>query len=183
MKKLSEYISLLQQKPLHVRIRILWGTTLVLGILLIAVWGMTLKAELNSISGNQENNEPLKQTSSQYIFVERAESQDDTLTLYFRVNNPTNDILNFSKLEDIEFTVQGTTLKPSKFTDRQGQSFVQKILSHSENFGTLVFSLEEAADSSITFDDLYFESKPETIFKETLELDLEKLSQPQELRN
>src|SRR5688572_1354024 len=133
MKKLSEYIASLQQKPLHIRMRILWGTTLVFGVLLVALWGMTLKAELNHISGNKTDEEPVLKTAVKYILVERVQSQDDTLTLYFRVSNPTNDILNFSKIKDIRLSVNGTALEPSKFTDRQGQNFVQKILSRSEN--------------------------------------------------
>lgn len=183
MRKLSDYIAELQQKPLHIRMRVLWATTAVVAVLLVALWGITLKSELNHLGGNTPAPQPIPQTAVKYIFVERAETTKNSFLLYFRINNDTSDILNFSKLTDIKLTANGNSINPSKITDRQGQNFVQKILSHSENFGIMIFPLNSAADGSIVFDNLYFESHPETSFKETLNLNFEELNKPQELRN
>jgi hypothetical protein len=181
MSRLQQYINELQNKPLNVRLRILWSTTAAVAVILIAVWAVTIKSEL-AINPEvlAENANP--ESTMEYIEIERAEFTGTLLNLYFKASNDTTDILNFSKPESIELTANGQTINPVKIVDRQGRTFVQKILSNSENYGILIFNIADAGEGEIVFDDLYFESRPEGIFKETAELDFDKLKKEQEIR-
>src|SRR5690348_55910 len=93
---LQDLVSYLQKQPYHARVRILWGTVVVVAAVLFILWIVTLKSSIkhlgtgnsNSVAGTQT------QTAVGYATVERAEIDQNNLRLYFYFDNPTNDILN-----------------------------------------------------------------------------------------
>ena len=68
-------------------------------------------------------------------------------------------------------------------TDRQGQLFVEKVLSNTQNFGILVFDNLEAESATLTFNQMFFEQNPTQILSQKFELDFKKLQQDSNLRN
>lgn len=184
----NNFLQNLQNKPYATKVKILWGTVSVIGTILIVIWIASLKSEINQLQPNPTNtasNNSGQKTivlAGNYIRVERAETTDGGMKLYFAVNNTTDDILNFSKLTDIKLNVSDGNLTPIKLTDRQGKPFVQKILSHTSNFGTLLFSLKDAGVRQITFGQMYFERSPEKIFSQTIDLDFSQLKKALDLR-
>ncbi|MDP4000974.1 MAG: hypothetical protein Q8P83_01935 [bacterium] len=191
---LHDFIRRLQDKPYNVRVRILWTTTIIVAIVLIVIWLSTVKNEITNIDNNgfanlneiTDTDEPSGQTITEqntYIAVERTElNETGAFQIFFKVNNSTQDILNFSPLEQIKLEINGASLTPLQINDRQDNPFVQKILSNTENFGTLVFSQLEVNTGRLIFDELYFEQNPNKIFRESLDLDFKKLNKTQELR-
>ena len=181
----QDFVTNLQKKPYHVRLRILWGTSLIVGIILVLIWiqsinlGIQKVKESDSILGTDFSIE----NTNNYIRVERVERTDKTLKILFAIKNSTSDILNFPPADEIVLSIDSQSLNPSYILDRQSKQFVQKVLSKTENFGTLIFTHSaEDENAKLSFDGLYFESTPESIFSETFELDLAKLQTPQELR-
>ena len=181
----------LQNKPYPVRIRILWISTIIIGIMLLTIWLISLKKNLSDLSGfnvldinNAQNSQIVSKSQTQYIKIERVDSTNDgAFQIFFKINNPTLDILNFPPAEKIALNTDRTKLVPLKISDRQGKPFVQKILSKTENFGVLIFQSVKADTGTLIIDELYFEQKPQTIFQETLELNFKELAKSQELRN
>lgn len=184
MINFERLISQLRQKPYQTRIKILWTTTAVAGLLVLAVWGVSLKSEINKLDGQKLLPEinAQQENDKKFVEVERVESSGNAFNIFFRVKNDTNDILNFSRAEEVTLQARGTEISPNQISDRQNKQFVQKILSHTENFGVLVFPPLNSDSAELTFKDLYFEKSPETIFKEVLELDLDELKKDQTLR-
>lgn len=187
MTNLKDFITKLRHKPYETRIRVLWSTTAVLGIILLVLWGYTLKSEIGNLNGTQlldlPNLDLSQDTPPKFIKVERIEETATVLKIFFSVNNDSADILNFSSVEEIELSANNTTYQPVQVLDRQNKPFVVKVLSHTENFGTLVFPPVNSDLASITFKDLHFEKQPETIFQETLKLEVAKLKKDAQLRN
>lgn len=178
---LFELIKQLQHKPYQTRLRILWGSVAVAAIILISLWGYSIKHRFDNNS-SQENTTVLPTIEQKYVKIERVETVPSGLKIFFTVNNQTTNILNFSGPNEIKLAIEGKTVNPSGVFDRQSKPFVQKILSKTENFGTLVFSGVQADVATLSFEDLYFEHQPEKIFMESHDLDLEELKTKQELR-
>ncbi|MBI3952655.1 MAG: hypothetical protein HY336_01735 [Candidatus Doudnabacteria bacterium] len=184
MKKLQQLLAKVQNKPYETKLKILWSTTLLVGILLISLWLLDLKSTVSKLGNNdspQTNNSAV--TSKQFIKLERAEVADGSTKIFFSASNDTDDILNFSTINDIRLDVSKSGVKPAKILDRQSKPFVQKILSKSQEFGTLVFSGSMEGSGEIIFDQLYFEKHPESLFKEIIQIDFDGLAKNQELRN
>lgn len=181
---LSNFIKNIQNKPLKTRLRIIWLTTGVCAVALVAIFIYNLKSELNSIDGDPlvidkpEN----KESTSNYTTAERADFAEGSVQIFFKVNNNTDDILNFSKLEAIKLIADDKTIEPTKITDRQGKPFFAKILSHTEVFGIITFPIGNAESGTLTLDDMFFETRPESIFQQEIDLDFEQLKKSQELR-
>lgn len=181
---MSDFIKRLQDKPEKTRTRILFVTSGVAAIAVFSIWLATFKHQIGSINGSNTQN-PSVQTSQasqpHYLSVSRAEVVANKLNVYFAASNDTNDILDFSKLNDINLNANGKNYNPTQVTDRQGQPYVSKVLSHGQNFGILTFDAN-AKSGQITFDNLSFEQSPTTLFKETLDLDFDKLESTQDIR-
>lgn len=181
-----DFIKNLQNKPYETRVKILWGGVIVIGILLVFAWVFSLKSTISGLDKNSSANSAPAETptaKTQYITIERAETSAGNLRIYFKIKNPSNDILNFSKLEDIKLVAGGRELSPVKLLDRQNKPFVQKILSKTENFGMLTFLSEMPDEGKLSFDQLFFENQPQLIFKETSDLDFSQLVKTEELRH
>ncbi len=184
---MNDFIKNLQEKPYATRMKILWGTVGVVAILLVAAFVFNLKSAIKETgrhsfdpnaktAGSQETNLKL-------ATVERVEKQGTTLKIYFNFNNDSTDILNLSKLEDITLKLKSGDVKPDQLTDRQGQAFVQKVLSHTQNFGVLTFNNVTATSGELEFDQMFFEKTPEALFSQTLDLDFNKLNSDNSVRN
>ena len=183
---LNDKIEKLQNKPYEDRVRILWTVVVIVGIILLVLWVLSLK---NTFSGldtksliNTNTGQNTTEASTQFASVERVELGEN-LKIYFNINNTTDDILNISKLENINLVVNGQTVKPKSMNDRQGAVFVQKVLSHTQNFGTLTFPATDSNQAELIFDQMFFENNQSSIFKQTMELDLDKLNKDSNLRN
>jgi hypothetical protein len=190
--RFDDFIRNLQKKPYAVRLRILWSTTIIVAVVLLAVWVATIKNGADSLAGQdlftitQESDqaEEARAEESDHISVERVETtKAGAFQIFFKIKNSSNDILNFSPLEKITLEINKTNLKPLEILDRQGNPFVRKILSNTENFGTLIFTGVEGKSGTLSFEGLFLEQKPQTLFREILNLDFEELNQIQELRN
>lgn len=184
---MQSVLSYLQKLPYSTRLRILWSTVVLAGLVLLVLWFFSLQKEVENLNNQSSlitsgNALGAQKTSSGLVEVERVELTETSLRILFNVNNQSNDILNFSSAENIELVINGQVIKPMRVLDRQNKAFVSKILSETRNFGVLVFQPMETSDATLTFDDLYYEKRSETLLKETLELDLEELTSKQELR-
>jgi len=185
---MRDFIGELQKKPYATRVKILWGATAAFAIILVVIWSVSLKSTIENSSGqplipqtSEDSNVSQEETS--FLTVERTETTGNTLKIYFNLNNQTDDILNVSKIADIELTTEGGTLKPTKMTDRQGLTFVQKILSHTQNFGILTFPAANGNEATLIFNEMFLEKNPEALLKQTIELDFSKLNQDSKVRN
>jgi hypothetical protein len=186
---LSDRLEKLQKKPYETRIKILWGTVIICGVILLLVWMLSLKNVFSNVDSKSLIKVPVTQTqtspgtSTEFVAVERVEQTQTSLKIYFNINNPTDDILNVSKLNNVSLTEKNNTTQPKQITDRQGQAFVQKVLSHTQNFGILTFSGTNASSGTLTFDQMFFEKSSDKLFSQTLNLDFNKLNQESNLRN
>ena len=177
---LSHYIQQIQKLPYRSRVKILWGTTVSIAIILVLVWVATIKLSIKPI--NTDALQIKSQQTERYIKVERLELANGTTQIFFSIKNTTDKILSFSRAEDIILNIGDTGLKPTRILTRQNKPFVQKILSNNEEFGILVFGELEPDEATITFSNLYFENTPETVFEEAVEVDLGKLPNEQPIR-
>lgn len=185
---MRDFIGELQKKPYKTRVKILWGFTIGFGIILIALWSVNLKSTIKNSSGeplilNEDSGPELAQDESNFVTVERVEISSSALRIYFNLNNQTDDILNVSKIGNIELTTEQGTINPTRILDRQNQTFVQKVLSHTQNFGVLVFPSVSAGTGKLTFNEMFLEKNPDQLFQQTLELDFSKLNQDSTIRN
>jgi len=185
---MKNFIEKLQAKPYETRVKILWSSVLVTGVILVAIFVFNLKNTVSNIDSKDliklnpdTKTSPL--TSTAYVLVERVERSSSLLKVYFNYNNPNDDILNVSKLSDIILNVENDNLIAQKITDRQGNIFVQKILSHTQNFGILYFPATTAKNGTLILDQMFMEKTPSDIFQQTLELNLEELSKATNVRN
>ncbi len=186
---MKNFISKIQEKPYETRVRILWSTVGVAAIILVAVFVLSVKSTLKNVDGkklidiNQSATSTNDVTTTPYAAVERVERTEKVLKIYFNYHNTTDDILNISKIADITLTFEDNSIKPQAMTDRQGKTFIQKVLSKTQNFGILTFSPINTGKAVLTFDQMFFEKDPSKIFQQKLELNLDELSKPENLRN
>jgi hypothetical protein len=186
---MKDFLTKLQNQPYETRIKILWGTVLAAGFILVIIWVLSLKSTISGIDGasliqlNPTTTSNTKQTEIAYASVERVESTAQFLKIYFNLNNPTDDILNTAKLQNITLTFTGNSIQPQSMTDRQGNPFVQKVLSHTQNFGILVFSASPVHQASLTFDQMFLEKNSTDVFQQKLELNLDELIKNSNVRN
>ena len=182
---INKFLSNLQNKSEQTKNRIFWSASIIATVVVATVWFGSFKREIQSISGTDLNlnAQQSQESAPHYLKLEGAEQTNDKLAIYFSVNNDSEDILNFSTNNDIDLLIGGKKSNPVSVTNRQGDKFVEKVLSHQEQFGIATFDNIADNTGTITFDNLYFEQTPSNIFKETLELDLKKLSKPLDIRN
>jgi hypothetical protein len=182
-----DIIRKIQDKPYETRVRILWATVGIAGIVLVAIFVFNTKNSLKDVDGKELINIDVPSTTAMtqtpYASVERVERTEKVLKIYFNFNNPTDDILNVSKLSDISLSFDNSKLNPKNITDRQGQAFVQKILSHTQNFGILVFDPINSGQVTLTFDQMSLEKNPNNIFRQELNLNLDELTETINPRN
>lgn len=182
----QKFIANLQNKPYESRVKILWSTVVAIGILLFIIWVMSLKSTINgSIGGtNESTSQDLKVANEISLGeVEWVESTANNLKIYFNFNNSTSDILNFSKPSEITLTLNGNQLHPSKILNRQGQPFVQKILSHTQQFGILVFPAVKDNTAVLEFSQMTFDQKSDQALSQKINLDLKALNNKDNLRD
>lgn len=188
---INDQLEKLQKRPYQDRIKILWTVVAVCAVILLGIWIFSLKHTFSNI-GNVKSlvqtqtaatNQALGESQTQFAAVERVEKTGDTLKIYFNLDNPTDDILNVSNVENITLNVSGSSLNPNQVSDRQGQPFVQKILSHTKNFGVLTFNGVNATSGKLTFDQMFLDNSPANPFKQTLNLDFNKLNDSTKVRN
>ncbi len=186
MNNIQSFINNLQNKPYQTRVKILWGTVIASTLILIGLWILGLRSEFGNLDKQSvlgSNTQVSTISAQHYTQIDGAEIANNQLLIYFSVKNDTGDILNFSKPADVKLTVNGKDNNPSKITDRQNQPYVQKILSHTQNFGIAAFDISQFKSGLLTFDNLSFENNPQSTFKEQVNVDLSKLSQPKDIRN
>lgn len=182
--KLPDFIIQLQNKPYQTRVRILWFTTAVVALIIAALWLVSLKVSVKDINVKDlDLSLPNLQNATKYIVVERAIIEQANTKIFFKVQNSTDDILNFSTSESISLKMDNQALTPTSILDRQNKPFVQKILSNQQEFGILSFKNNELKEGQLIFDHLYFEKQPEKIFKEIISIDLNKLIKQEQVRN
>jgi hypothetical protein len=156
----------------------------------VAIFVLNLKHTIGKIDKKSliklgASSKEMTRTTTAYADIERVERTEKLLKIYFNFKNPTDDILNIPKLEEIALNVGATELRPQKITDRQGKIFVQKILSHTQNFGILIFppSASDRDQASLTWNGMFLETNPDGKFSQKIELNLKELSQPAKVRN
>ena len=183
----GDLINDIQKKPYETRVKILWGTVGVAAIIIVLVWVVSLKSSLGGLSAKSltapatSNNKA--GIASSYGQIERAEVTTNNLKIYFNFNNTTDDILNVPPISDIALTANNQEFKPTQILDRQGDAFVQKVLSHTQAFGILVFPKITADKAELNFDQMFFERSSDQPLSQTFELDLKTLEKKTDLRN
>jgi hypothetical protein len=183
---MSNFLETLQQKPYATRVKILWGTTAVLALVILGIWVISIKTSIKNTPGNLLVPNLVNgkaQSDSQFISVEGAETTAAGTKIYFNFNNQTDDILNVSTIENIHLTANGETVKPTALNDRQGQPFAKKILSHTQVFGVLTFPQINSPTGTLTFEEMFLEKLPDSYLKQSIDLDLNKLKLDAKLRN
>lgn len=187
LDKAKNFLKNLRHKPYATKVKILWTITVSVAVILVIIWGYTLRNQISKLDGEKLidlpdlRNQP--QVESKFVKIERVESSAKELKIFFSVKNESNDILNFSRAEEVGLEANNSTLVPLYLLDRQNKPFVQKILSKTENFGILIFPPVQADHAVITFKDLYFEKTPQELLKETIKLNLDELTKDQTLRD
>lgn len=187
--KPEDLLEKLRSKPYETRVRILWSTVIVIGVLLAVIWITSLRGTIKSF-----NTRDLLKTAPQstitsavsdkdYVSIERVDKLNSGLRIYFNVKNETDDILNFPQTDDITLTAEDQTLHPIQILDRQNQPFVVKVLSHTQNFGILVFPPVGADSAKLTVDEMSFEKTAENSFHQDFDLNFNDLQTPNKLRN
>ncbi|MEK9180944.1 MAG: hypothetical protein AAB871_01780 [Patescibacteria group bacterium] len=108
---------------------------------------------------------------------------EKTLVVNFSAQNPSLDILNFlnTDRDNIILKDGDAEIKASKILTSGQELFPNKILSKENVIGQIIFSLPKNNNLTVIFSDLFFESKPDVKFQETLEIDLTKAAQ--EIKN
>jgi hypothetical protein len=185
---MKNFLNELQNKPYETRVRILWVTVGVIAVAIFIIWVMSVKSDISKLDTKNLLTIPTQSTNSNqtavnYVNIERAEVAGQNLKLYFNFNNTTDDILNISKLTDITFNIDNQQINPTQILDRQGQTFVQKVLSHKQDFGILVFLNPHATTGTISFNQMFFEQTPDQKLTQTINIDLKQLEQLTKLRN
>lgn len=122
-------------------------------------------------------------SATNYITIESYEEKGDKRYIYFKIQNNTPEILNFAKKENIAFQIGKESVIPESVTDRQQSSFVTKVLSNTTLYGVLVFNKLDGTKGNISFDQMFFENEPNNLFREMIEVDLNKLKPVEELRS
>ena len=183
----EELIDNLQKKPYATRVKILWGSIIVVALILVLVWILGLRSTIGHLDTADLIKTPTKtlnnSTPVNYGQVEWAQSDAGGLKIFFNFNNQTQDILNVPALSNISLDINGSAVTPIKITDRQGNPFVQKVLSHTQNFGILVFPRTPDGTGSLTFDQMFFELFPDRLLSQEIDIDLKKLEKTGKLRN
>jgi hypothetical protein len=185
----ENWLNRLQNQPHQTRVKILWGTVVVLGIIIVALWIVSIKSNFNDLNPTDITKLPgvtdsnISPAPSVFASVERAEATPQGLKLYMNFNNSSDDILNIPALTNIKLTADNKTYNALQLLDRQGQPFVQKILSHTQNFAVLIFPSVNADTAELVLDQMFLEQAPSQIFKQTIELDLKALKTNSNLRN
>lgn len=186
---LRETIKNLQNKPYETRVKILWLTIGIVAVILVAIWVFSLKSTIQGLNGknlikaDQTTKSNSAKTDTAFVSVERVEQTGNSFKIYFNVNNSTDDILNFPDLTNITLEVNGQSLNPTQIFDRQNNPFVKKILSHTQNFGTLVYPTVNATSGKLTIDQMSFEKTTDQIFQQELNLNFTELKKSSNLRN
>jgi len=185
----GEFLKNLQDKPYETRVRYMWGSVGIIAVILLVIWTINIKSSVSNVKVSDLTKIPeTKSTSSpqgneNYITIEHAEMTKDVLKLYFNFNNTTADILNIPDSSNITLAADGKSLNPTQITDRQGQPFVSKILSHKQNFGILVFPEVDSDTAELTFDQMVFDTQPGQFFMQKIKLDLKQLEKQTNVRN
>ncbi len=177
----------LQKKPYETRLKILWVAVLASAVILVVLWIFNLKNTFKNIDTDSliktDPRVASLETDIPLLTVERVEKTTGNFKIYFNLHNQTNDILNVPDLSQIKLDINGQTFNPKQITNRQGQKFIQKVLSGTQAFGILVFNQIEGEEATLTFDQMFFEKTPGEIFKQELKLELNKLNTDGKLRN
>lgn len=179
----SDFITNIQNRPYETRVKILWGCVVIIGVGLIALWVFDIKRQNNQLNTSDFLATFKQQESEHYFAAEWAEEKNDKLYIYFKVTNNSKDILNTATLENIVYKTSAGDKAPEKILDRQQQPFVKKVLSNTENYGTLIVPMTADKTAEVVFKNIFFESSPGQIFSETLKLDIEKLKQTNPVRS
>ena len=186
MAKIDDVIKKIQDLPYASRVKIMWVAVTVIGLIVVLLWILNLKStikNLNTDDTSKASSAPTTQTSSNYVSVERIEATTSSFKIFINFNNPTDDILNIPQVSDISLTVNNQTFHANQITDRQGQPFVQKILSHTQNFGILMFSRNDGDTGELDINQMFFELSPNEILNQVIKLDFKKLETKSSLRN
>jgi hypothetical protein len=176
----------LQEQPYETRVKILWVVVAIVAVILLVLIVTSIKDTISNVGGNLVQIEAAKfvpDSPVAYASVERVEANDKTLKVYFNLNNSGNDILNVPKLAEITFSVGNNVFRPQKITDRQGNPFVQKVLSHTQNFGILFFPAVNGTKGTLLFDQMSLEQATSNVFQQKIWLDLNQLSKNSQVRN
>ncbi|OGE73962.1 MAG: hypothetical protein A3I07_04145 [Candidatus Doudnabacteria bacterium RIFCSPLOWO2_02_FULL_42_9] len=178
----------LQKLPYNTRVKILWVASAIAAIGLIILFTQSIRNTVENSSGEnliELNNSKttLPNSPQEFAKVERVEQGENGLKVYFNLNNNTNDILNVSKISDISLVINDKIITAQQITDRQGKPFVQKILSKTQNFGILYFEPTNAKTAQLILSNMSLENDASNIFQQTLDLNLEELNNPANVRN
>jgi hypothetical protein len=182
---MNEDLDTVQKLSYKTRVRIVWLTFIVVAVGLVflivqSIQGTIENAGDNLVTIQPSSNQP--QSQIKYVAVERIERTDKLLKIYFNLNNPSTDIVNFSKLTDVRLRVENTTYNPQQITDRQGGVFVQKVLSRTQNFGILYFTPIQTDVAELSFTNLSLEKDPSNLVQQTLQLQFSELIKPTNVR-
>ncbi len=173
-----------QSLPYGTRVKMFWAIFILVAVGLTYLIIQSIKSTIINAGGNLTKIENTKSEQSPIDFasVERVEISDTGLKIYFNFYNPTSDILNISKLADIRLRTGNITMNAQKVTDRQGKTFVQKVLSRTQNFGIVYFPNPETSEADLIFDDMSLERNFTSLFQQTIKLKFDELNKPSNVR-
>lgn len=165
------------------KVRIIVGASAVSLVVLGSFWLNDTKNNLVGMDTNSIIPTGIVLSANKHVTIESYEERGDKRYIYFKVQNNTGDILNFSQTDKITFKIDRQSLVPVSVTERQGSPFVSKVLSNTTVYGTLVFDKFEDTEGVLIFDELYFENQPSNVFQESIEVDITELKPVEELRS
>ncbi len=183
---LNKIVSYLQTRSYQTKGRILAAAIAVTMIGLGTVWINNLKHKFADISTPDLNLSSLQPGqvlgASNFITLEATEVREGKRYIYFKVENNTDEILNFPSKDKISLKVGNQTLEPEAVQTRQQQPFVVKVLNKTTNFGVMVFPEFKEDKGELTIRELNLEQKNE-FSQQTIKIDFDKLNPLEELRS
>ncbi|MBX4187562.1 MAG: hypothetical protein KW793_00310 [Candidatus Doudnabacteria bacterium] len=181
---INNILQYLQSRSPQTKNKILFFTLSLVALALGSIWISSLKTHFGGLTKEDILPEAGTVLSAEnYVTVEAADEKNDKRYIYFKVENHTTDILNFPNTEQISLKVAGQEIHPEKILTRQDQSFVVKILSNTTNHGVMIFPEIEKSEGELKIDRMFFEQNPTNIFRQTIEVDFDKLDSIEELRS
>ena len=185
---MHDWLQKLQNQSQQTKLKVLWSTVAAAAIVLVVIVSLSIKSSVKNVDG-QNPFQAAGQTAGEtlpnrdVVKVESIDSSAAGLKIYFNIENDTDDILNVPDATNIQLAIGGQILNPTAIDDRQSGPFVKKVLSHTQDFGVLVFAPAPANRGTLNFNQMFFEQSPNNLFQQQLDLDFQQLTQPVKPRN
>lgn len=185
--KFSQALEYLRSRSDRTKTKIAAVAIVLTVIILGGIWMATISNSLGGFGADDlsiDTSTPNPVSDTQHVIVEAADTKNGKTYIYFKLENPNDDILNLPKADGISIQVGNRIYNADAITNRQNQPFPVKALNQTTNYGIVTFpEFNLKGNATMTFDNMSFEHSNQSIFKEHIDVDLSKLGPIEELRS